>query len=87
MANSGELDRCFEVALELARSAGKVRALDVRTVRVSGCGSLLSPSTLVSDPDPPCSTGCIFLITSTHRRVWYTPRSELVLDSTIFVYL
>ena len=22
-----------------------------------------------SDPDPPCSTGCMFLITSTHRRV------------------
>ena len=31
--------------------------------------------TLVSDPDPPCSTGCMFLITSTHtssaaRWVW-----------------
>ena len=25
------------------------------------------------DPDPPCSTGCMFLITSMHRWVWYTP--------------
>ena len=39
------------------------------------------------DPDPPCSTGCMFLITSRYRRVWYTPRSELVLDYTIFVGL
>ena len=41
---------------------------------------------VVSGPDPPCSTGCMFLITSTHRSAWYTPRSELVLDCTIFVH-
>ena len=34
---------------------------------------------IVLEPDPPCSIGCVILITCTHRRVWYTPHSELVL--------
>ena len=30
---------------------------------------------IVLEPDPPCSIGCVILITCTHRRVWYTPCS------------
>ena len=52
-------------------------AKDYQTSLKCECNGLVD-----SGPDPPCSTGCMFLITSMHRRVWYTPRSELVLDCT-----